>query len=480
MRAIGSAVRVKSLILAISTSLAAAALVLTGPGAIPAKAAFYTTNLAFKLDTQDPSSYTNGSDTWNDVSGLSNNFTRVTGSKPIYSAGNGVPNSFLFTRATQTGAPPSGATFFSGGANSNTNFAAGSFTVAAWIRVPVGSYGNAADHWQLMHILSAEAGGGANDWGFGVNNIGRIAFGTGGASDATLASGTQVTTNTWTFVAATRTYATNAIAIYVNDGAATTGTLSGGAGRALTAISVLRLGAGDDGGVSFGGNIAAVFGYTAALTSAQILDTFNATKGAYGFSTPTTTSLAALNSSTTFGAIDTLTATVSQSAATGTVNFLLNGTSISGCSAVAVSSGVASCPYLPASTGTISNLTASYSGDSSYDASTSSAISITVTAGTPALSIAVTSVVPYRVNAAIVATSSPAGTDGKVSFTQNGKRIPGCLKLQSASLSTTCNWKPSVHALFTIGATLTPTSSNFNSVSALPKLVFVQARSTRR
>lgn len=455
-----------------------------GPSITRAEAAFYTSNLAFKLDAQDPASMTFGSNTWNDVSGLGNHFTRAASgnaSRPNFNAGNGTPSFFIFTRASQTaGNPPSGGTFLTGGASSNTNFAAGSFTVAAWIRVPVGNLGLSTDHWQLMHVLSAELGGLGNDWGFGVNSAGKIAFGTGGSVDATLASTTSVNTNTWLYVAATRTYPSNSISIYVNDGAATTGTLSGGANRALTASSVLRLGAGDDGGVSFGGDIAAVHGYTAALTSAQILDNFNATKGIYGYSAPTTTTLTAQNATTTFGLVDTLTATINDSAATGTVNFKRSGTSISGCSAVNVVAGVAKCAYTPTTTGSITNLTASYSGDNSYDASDSTAISITVNQGIPVLTLTVGSVVPYRTNTSIVATSTPAGTDGKVTFTQNGKRIAGCLKLQSVSLSTTCTWKPSLHAVFQIGATLTPSNSGFNSASALPKFVTVRARTNTR
>jgi hypothetical protein len=471
----------------ISISALLASLIITaGPTLSPAKAAFYTTNLAFKLDAQDSASYTFGSDTWLDVSGLGNNFTRAASgasSRPIYSAGNGTPNSFLFTRASQASAasPPSSGTYFSGAAGSNTTFSAGSFTVAAWIRVPVANLGFSTGHWQTMHVLSAELPGITYDWGFGVDSNGKIAFGTGGTSDQTLASTTSVNTNNWVFVAATRTVSNNSVSIYVNDGAAVTGTLSTGAAtRGLTANGVLRLGAGDDGGVSFGGNIAAVFGYTAALTSSQILDTFNATKGSYGFSSPTTTSLSAAASTTTFGIVDTLTATISPSGATGTVNFLNNGSSISGCSSVAVSAGVARCAFTPTSLGSITNLTASYSGDSSYDASNSSPIAVTVSKGVTSLSLSVSTTAYYRRSTTITATSSPAGTDGKVTFTANGKKIGGCIKVQSASRSATCNWLPSSHSRVQLGATITPASDNFLVATALPQFVSIQARTNLR
>jgi hypothetical protein len=332
-----------------------------------------------------------------------------------------------------------------------------------------------------MHVLSAELPGITYDWGFGVDSNGKIAFGTGGTTDNQVASTTSVNTNTWVFVAATRTYGTNSVSVYVNDGSAVTSTLATGAvNRGLTSNGVLRLGAGDDGGVSFGGNIAAVYGYTAALTAQQILDDFNATKGAYGFLTATSTTLTSLNSTTSYGLVDTLTATVDNSAATGTMNFLNNGTSISGCSSVTVAAGVAKCPFLPGSLGNFSNLTASYSGDSTFNLSTSSGISITVTLGAPTLTLITPDTAQYRRSTSIVTTSSPAGTDGKVTFTANGKKIAGCIRLQSVSLSTQCRWLPSQHVFVKLGASLTPTSSNFGAASALPKFVSVLARNNQR
>lgn len=468
-----------------SISLIVSLIVNPGPAVTSANAAFYTTNLAFKLDAQDANSYTWGSDTWYDVSGSGNHFTRAASgtSRPVYNAGSGGPNSFLFTREAQpsASAPPSKGTYFSGAASSNTNFAAGSFTVAAWIRVPSDKVGASTGHWQTMHVLSAELPGITTDWGFGVDINGKIAFGTGATSDVTLASSTSVNTNNWVFVAATRTLSNNLVSVYVNDGTPVSSILSSGsATRALTANSVLRLGAGDDGGVSFGGNIAAVFGYTAALTSTQITDVFNATKGPYGFLTPTSTTLTAQNSTTTYGVVDTLTATVNNSAATGTINFLNNGTSISGCSSVAITSGVARCAFLPGSLGTISNMTATYSGDSTYDVSTSSAISITVAQGISSLTLSGASTASYRRSTTITAVSSPAGTDGKVTFTANGKNISGCVKRQSTALTTTCNWLPSQHAFVRLGASLLPSSSNFGAASALPKFVMIQARNNFR
>lgn len=469
----GASKKRRAFVMALALTLGNAALLQSGPAITTASAALYTTNLAFHLDANNSSSYSGSGDSWNDLTVQGRNFTRPASgaSRPVYQSAS--PKSFLFTRANNSGAPPSNNGYFSG---SNSWLGGNDFTVSAWIKTT--SVGAGTQHWVIMHILSAESGGGAADWGFGVDSSGKLAFGIG-PSDVTYPTSASVNTGNWTYVAATRTKATGVVKLYIDGALSYTGPSNTNTGT-LTSNSSIRIGAGDDGGVSFGGNIAAVYGYSAVLTDSQIADNFDATKGNYGFATATTTSLSVFNASTTFGAIDTLTASIDNVAATGTVDFRNNGTSISGCSARTVTSGVATCPFIPPSTGTYSNLTAVYSGDSSYATSTSNTATVNVTPGTPSLSIDVAATIPYRTVTSIVATSSPAGTDGRVSFTANGKRIAGCLKLQSASLSTTCNWKPTVKSQITLRATLTPNSSNFNVVSALPKLVFVTARSTRR
>jgi hypothetical protein len=90
----------------------------------------------------------------------------------------------------------------------------------------------------------------------------------------------------------------------------------------------------------------------------------------------TTTTLTATNSSVSAGAGVTLTATVSPSAATGTVTFYANNSSIG---TAALSSGAASFNATFSNAGNES-LYAAYGGDSTYASSTSSAITLTVTA----------------------------------------------------------------------------------------------------
>jgi hypothetical protein len=92
--------------------------------------------------------------------------------------------------------------------------------------------------------------------------------------------------------------------------------------------------------------------------------------------TPTTTNLSPSSSSITAGSTVTLSATVSPTAATGTVTFYSNGISIG---TSTLSSGAAS--YTPTfTTAGTDSLTATYSGDNTYETSTSTAVTLTVTA----------------------------------------------------------------------------------------------------
>jgi len=96
--------------------------------------------------------------------------------------------------------------------------------------------------------------------------------------------------------------------------------------------------------------------------------------------TATTTTLSTSNSSVSAGAGATLTATVAPAAATGTVTFYA-GTTTLGTGTLA--SGTASFTATFTTPGAES-LTATYGGDATYAASTSSAISLTVTSASPA------------------------------------------------------------------------------------------------
>jgi hypothetical protein len=95
-----------------------------------------------------------------------------------------------------------------------------------------------------------------------------------------------------------------------------------------------------------------------------------------GGTTSSSTTLTASPTTATVGSDVTLTATVSPSAATGTVTFYSNSTSIGSAD---LDSGSATTTYSPTSAGTDS-LAASYSGDDTYESSTSNSVSLTVSA----------------------------------------------------------------------------------------------------
>jgi len=265
------------------------------PFSTPARAALYLTNLKFHLDPSNSSSYSGSGPTWNDLSGLGNSFA-LSATQPSFI--NTAPKNFQLTKSN------SGGTFFSG---SNSWLGGQDFTVSAWIKTT--NVGSGTSHWTQMHVMSAESGGLANDWGFGVDGNGKISFGTGGGSDLTYPSLTSVNTGNWVMVTATRTNSTGAIKIYVNGSLETNSGSNGNANRTLTSNATLKIGAGDDGGATFGGNIGAVYGYNAVLTDAQVLENYNSTMQTYGYSppTPANSAVPTISGTTTFGQVLTTT-----------------------------------------------------------------------------------------------------------------------------------------------------------------------------
>ncbi|MBV5311313.1 Ig-like domain-containing protein, partial [Chromatium okenii] len=93
----------------------------------------------------------------------------------------------------------------------------------------------------------------------------------------------------------------------------------------------------------------------------------------------TVTTLTSVPNSSTYGSSITFTATVSPSAATGTVDFKDNGISLTGCSSQPLSGGSATCATASLSVG-VHTVTAAYGGDSHYLISTGNLIQ-TVSSG---------------------------------------------------------------------------------------------------
>lgn len=96
------------------------------------------------------------------------------------------------------------------------------------------------------------------------------------------------------------------------------------------------------------------------------------------------------------------------------------------------------------------------------------------------ISISSNMLATYRQSEAITATLGIAGTDGKVTFYANGKKIPGCINKLSASLSVICNWKPSLRGSTTLTARLVPTNTGYSPSSSTAQVVLIGNRSTKR
>lgn len=145
---------------------------------------------------------------------------------------------------------------------------------------------------------------------------------------------------------------------------------------------------------------------------------------ATGASTSTTTLVSSASSEVVGGSV-VLTATVSPSAATGTVTFYDNASTSLG--TVALSSSQATVTTTSLALGTQS-LTAVYSGDGNYAASTSSPVTVTVTATATAV---VTTVAASETSTSagqattLTATLSDATATGVVNFYSNGNMLLG-------------------------------------------------------
>ena len=145
---------------------------------------------------------------------------------------------------------------------------------------------------------------------------------------------------------------------------------------------------------------------------------------------PTTTSVAASMNPAQIAKTVTYTATVRPAPDGGTVTFYDSGSTIAGCTSLSPSiKGNARCPVRYGSTGSHS-ITASYSGDSNYEASTSPALSETVDPASTATTLRA-SANPATVGKTVTytATVRPAPDGGTVTFYDSGSTIAGCTSL---------------------------------------------------
>jgi hypothetical protein len=205
--------------------------------------------------------------------------------------------------------------------------------------------------------------------------------------------------------------------VQFRDGSTVLGTVSVSSGSAALSISSLAVGA---------HSITAAYSGDATYNpsnSAAVQETVN--------KTATTTVLSASPSPSTAGQSVTLTAAVSPSAATGTVQFFNGATSL-GTASVTNGQAQWTTATLPAGA---NSLTASYSGDANNAASTSAAISQTVNkiaTGTTITTNPAFPTVGQTVN--IVATVSPTAATGAVNFF-SGSTLLGTSNLSNGQVT---------------------------------------------
>ncbi len=182
----------------------------------------------------------------------------------------------------------------------------------------------------------------------------------------------------------------------------------------------------------------------------------------------TSISIALPNSATNaaLGGAVTITATVSRA---GNVNFMLGGTTISGCGSASAASTTATCSWTPNALGSVS-LTATFTPTDSanFETSTTTTLSITVVNGVSTVTLSLaggTTTPPKGQSINIIAVVDQAG---RITFMIDGKRIPGCNNKVANVGNVTCSWKPAIQKESTITARLVPTNNVYNpSTSSL-------------
>ncbi len=162
------------------------------------------------------------------------------------------------------------------------------FSICAWIQTTAQGAGTGTEHYLSRAIAHAEAGGAANDFGFGMDADEHLTFGNGSITrDFGVHGATAINTGAWTHVCATRQKTNGAIKVYVNgeeDGSGTGSTTS------LTANATMTIGFGTDSGLPWNGLIDDVRVFAYALRADEIADIANGVNACFGEATPRSSS----------------------------------------------------------------------------------------------------------------------------------------------------------------------------------------------
>jgi uncharacterized repeat protein (TIGR02543 family) len=238
------------------------------PTASAVTSGIVASDLALNLDPNLSASYSGSGVTVTDLSGAGRNGTLAGTPLPTFSSSS--PKSFVFQRERVDDTASTASKIIING-----NFLTDDFTLQTWIKTNEVGYSSA--HYTTMYIMASECGGGAADWGLGVNNSGQLAFGAGW-SDQTFETFELVNSNEWVNVAASRNKTTGEIKLYIDGVLKATGNGQSGNSLTCSADGNTWIGNGQDApAYSFGGKISSVLAYTDVLTPAEILTNYNAT-----------------------------------------------------------------------------------------------------------------------------------------------------------------------------------------------------------
>lgn len=227
----------------------------------------------------EASNYSGSGSTWVNIGTGGSTYNATLLGSPAPSFVNSTIKSFQFTRNLLS----------NGTAYLNYNYIrflrpdaiSDNFTYCAWIKTT--DVGQGLNHYNFMYIVSTETGDVNNDFGFGIDSNGKLAYGDGktGGSDITIRTSQSVNTGVWTFVAVTRDKSTGSVVLYINGVRVLTGTCN--IGNTLSTATYVLIGSETDfPGYTFGGYIGALLGNTSVLSDADILNNFNAQRATYG------------------------------------------------------------------------------------------------------------------------------------------------------------------------------------------------------
>ena len=194
-------------------------------------------------------------------------------------------------------------------------------------------------------------------------------------------------------------------------------------------------------------------------------------------STSITIALPNSASNAALGGAVTITATVPRA---GAVNFMLGGSTISGCGSASAASTTATCSWTPGALGSVS-LTATFTptDSSNYETSTTTTLSITVVNGVSSVTLSLTGGTTTPAKGQAINIIAAVDQAGRITFLVDGKRIAGCYNKVATVGNVTCSWKPAVQKQVTITANLDPTNSVYNNSTSSLKVLVVRRSGTR-